>query len=82
MNQDQIFSHINQRLEQLLPSSLTDLKSEIQRNVKSVLLEAFSKMNVITQEEFDIQSEVLAKTRAKLERLEKQVEQLETLAHR
>ena len=82
MNQDQIFSHINQRLEQLLPSSLTDLKSEIQRNVKSVLLEAFSKMNVVTQEEFDIQSEVLAKTRAKLERLEKQVEQLETLAHR
>ena len=79
MNQEQIFSRISQHIEQLVPPGLTDLKLEIQRNIKSVLTESFSKMNVVSQEEFDIQSKVLEKTRAKLENLEKQVQELEKL---
>ncbi|MBV1883403.1 MAG: accessory factor UbiK family protein [Pseudomonadales bacterium] len=79
MNQEQIFSRISQHIEQLVPPGLTDLKLEIQRNIKSILTESFSKMNVVSQEEFDIQSKVLEKTRAKLENLEKQVQELEKL---
>lgn len=77
MNQDQIFNRVNQRVEQLMPAGLSDLKEEIQRNVKSVLTEGFGRLNLVTHEEFEIQSQVLAKTRAKLERLEKQVAELE-----
>ena len=38
---------------------------------------AFARMNLVTREEFDIQAGVLARTRQKLEALEKQVAELE-----
>jgi len=95
MNQDQIFDRINQRLEQLMPAGLTDIKNELQHSVKVILTEGFSKLNTVsrdgntstrgsdkaTQEDYEIQTAVLAKTRAKLEQLEKQVQQLESIAN-
>ena len=41
------------------------------------MTQAFSKLDLVTREEFDIQAQVLAKTRAKLEALEARVAQLE-----
>ena len=78
MNQDQFFSFINQRLEQILPPGFSDLKEDVERNVKSAVKEGLSKMNVVTREEFEIQTAVLAKTRNKVEALEKQVKELES----
>jgi BMFP domain-containing protein YqiC len=42
-----------------------------------MLTQGFSKLDLVTREEFDIQSQVLAKTRAKLEALEARVAELE-----
>lgn len=41
------------------------------------MTQGFSKLDLVTREEFDIQAQVLAKTRAKLEALEARVAALE-----
>jgi ubiquinone biosynthesis accessory factor UbiK len=42
-----------------------------------MMTQGFSKLDLVTREEFDIQMQVLAKTRAKLEVLEARVAELE-----
>jgi len=44
--------------------------------LRGLLQSTLTKMNLVTREEFDVQSAVLQRTREKLEELEKQVEQL------
>ncbi|WP_164248147.1 accessory factor UbiK family protein, partial [Stenotrophomonas maltophilia] len=50
---------------------------DIERNVKAAMTSGFAKLDLVTREEFDIQAQVLAKTRAKLEALELRVIELE-----
>lgn len=50
---------------------------DIEKNVKAMLNQGFSKLDLVTREEFDVQTQVLAKTRAKLEALEARVTELE-----
>jgi BMFP domain-containing protein YqiC len=50
---------------------------DIERNVKAMMTQGFSKLDLVTREEFDIQAQVLAKTRARLEALELRVAELE-----
>jgi len=42
------------------------------------LQSTFAKMDLVTREEFDVQTAVLARTREKLEKLEKQIAELES----
>lgn len=72
--------HVNdivQRLIDSLPSGLKNLPQDVEKNFRSVLQGAFSKMDLVTREEFDAQTKVLQRTRAKLERLEKKLQELE-----
>jgi hypothetical protein len=50
---------------------------EIEKNVRAMMNQGFQKMDLVTREEFDLQSKVLAKTREKLEALEAKVSTLE-----
>lgn len=50
---------------------------DIEKNVKAMMSQGFAKLDLVTREEFDIQSQVLAKTRSKLEALEARVAALE-----
>lgn len=50
---------------------------DLEKNVRALLVQGFQKMDLVTREEFDIQAQVLAKTRAKLEALEAKVAALE-----
>jgi hypothetical protein len=50
---------------------------DIEKNVKAMLTQGFAKLDLVTREEFDIQVQVLAKTREKLEVLEARVAELE-----
>jgi BMFP domain-containing protein YqiC len=50
---------------------------EIEKNVRAMMNQGFQKMDLVTREEFDLQSKVLAKTREKLEALEAKVAALE-----
>ena len=51
---------------------------DIEKNMKAMLNQGFSKLDLLTREEFDIQSEVLQRTRARLEALEARVAELES----
>jgi hypothetical protein len=52
------------------------MQDDFENNIRSLLQSSLSKMNLVTREEFDVQSAVLRRTREKLEQLEKEVEQL------
>ena len=68
---------ITKRLLNILPTSMQDVQKDIEKNIHAVLQATFAKMELVTREEFDVQSRVLARTREKLEVLEKQVQELE-----
>ena len=70
------------RLLDSLPSGLRDLKQDATKNLRAAMHSTLSKMDLVTREEFDIQQGVLARTRAKLETLEKQVAELEQKLHK
>lgn len=50
---------------------------EIEKNLRAALASAFARLDLVTREEFDVQREVLARTRAKLEALEARAAELE-----
>jgi hypothetical protein len=50
---------------------------DLEKNVRGLMNQGFQKMDLITRQEFDIQVQVLAKTREKLEALEAKVAALE-----
>ena len=50
---------------------------DIETNVRAMMNQGFQKIDLVTREEFDLQSRVLAKTREKLEALEEKVTALE-----
>jgi BMFP domain-containing protein YqiC len=50
----------------------------MEKNVRSLMTQGFQKLDLVTREEFDLQTQVLAKTRAKLEELEAKVNALES----
>ena len=53
------------------------LKEDFEKNVKAILTNAFSKMELLTREEFEGQIAVLQRTREMVEALEKRVAELE-----
>ena len=68
---------ISQRIEQAMPESLREGKQEFEKAVRQAVSNGFSRMDLVTREEFDVQTQVLARTRAKLEALEQRVADLE-----
>jgi len=50
---------------------------DVEKNVKAMLQSGLAKLNVVTRQEFDVQKEVLARTRDKVEALEARVAELE-----
>lgn len=65
------------KIAEVIPQGVGAIPSGIQDQVKVVLARSFEKMDLVSREEFDIQAGVLAKTRQKLEALEKCVAELE-----
>ena len=68
------FNDLQTKINQAIESSPA---KDIERNVKAMMTQGFSKLDLVTREEFDIQTQVLAKTRARLELLETRLAELE-----
>lgn len=75
MDKPQFFEDLQAKINKAIENSPA---KDIEKNVKAMLSQGFSKLDLVTREEFDIQAQVLAKTRAKLEELEARVAELET----
>ncbi len=59
-----------------LPKNVQILEEDIKQQFKEILQTTFSHLNLVTREEFDVQVKVLARSREKIDALEKTVEQL------
>lgn len=70
-------NELSSKLLASLPSGLQRLEKEIQQQFNEILQTGLTKLNLITREEFDIQVKVLARTREKLEHLQKQLDELQ-----
>lgn len=64
------------RLSSLVPPGLREGREELQQNFKSVLQAGLARLDLVTREEFEVQRLVLARTREKLEALERQLAEL------
>jgi BMFP domain-containing protein YqiC len=74
MDMNTFFTDLQNKINQAIENSPA---KDIEKNVKSMMTQGFSKLDLVTREEFDVQAQVLAKTRAKLEALEARLAELE-----
>ena len=65
------------KLADAVPDGVRSIKSDLEKNFRSVLQSGIGKLDLVTREEFEVQEAVLAKTRAKLEALEERLSELE-----
>ena len=57
----------------ILPQNTKEIKDDVKDNLKILLNDYLKKIDVVTREEFDVQKEVLLKTRKKLDELEEKL---------
>ena len=74
MNKAEFLQDLQQKISDLMRHSSA---AEIEKNLKALLNQGFARLELVTREEFDVQREVLARTRAKLTELEKRLNDLE-----
>lgn len=68
--QQQIFDQINSQINSMLENSPF---KDAEKNIKALIMGVFSKLDLVTREEFDVQQKVLLATRKKLEELEEMI---------
>lgn len=74
---NQAINRLSDRINQLLPPQLQQVKSDFDAQLKTLLQEQLSGLEFVSREEFDIQTRVLQRTRAKLEALESRLDEME-----
>jgi BMFP domain-containing protein YqiC len=74
MLNEKIFEDISAKLSAVANSSPA---KDIEKNMRALLMQGFAKLDLVTREEFDVQTQVLARTREKLAALEARVAELE-----
>lgn len=70
----QFFEDLSARIAKMVAATPA---AEVEKNLRAMLTSLFAKLDLVTREEFDVQREVLARTREKLTALETRVAELE-----
>jgi len=68
---------IARQVQESLPKGIREFGDDVEKKVRQVLQSQFSKMDLVNREEFDVQTQVLLRTREKLALLEQRLTQLE-----
>ena len=74
MNRSKLVDELGERLRQVLEASPA---KDLERNVRAVLSSVFSRLDLVTREEFDVQREVLLRTRERMNELERKLAEIE-----
>jgi BMFP domain-containing protein YqiC len=74
MDKTSILDELQQRIDALVRQTPA---ADLQKNLKTLLAQQFARLDLVTREEYDVQAKVLARTRAKLEELERRLAALE-----
>ncbi len=77
MTRTREFEDFLQQFLRLLPRDLSRSREDLEKVARASMNAAFSRMNLVTREEFDVQLQLLANTRAALDDLQKQIAEIE-----
>jgi len=72
-----VLDEIGSKVNEILAGSPA---KDIEKNIHAMLMGIFSRMDLVTREEFDVQQEVIKRTRIRLAELEEKVSRLEQQA--
>jgi BMFP domain-containing protein YqiC len=81
MDKPNFLNDVVKKLCDTLPPNLQTMKKDMEKTFHSVLQSTFSKLDLVTREEFDTQTKVLARSRKKIETLEEKIKELEKIIH-
>ena len=76
MIDNQNLNDLADKLSSVIPDSFKTLQSDVKSNMKAVLESSLRQMNMVSREEFDVQTALLARTLKQLKELEKKVEEI------
>lgn len=77
MIDNQTVNRLSDKINELLPPGLQQAKSDFDSRLKSLLQQQLSSLDMVSREEFDIQTRVLERTREKLEKIEARLQALD-----
>jgi len=71
------FEEINRKISEVIAASPA---KDIEKNMKAMMMAMFARLDLVTREEFEVQREVLQRTREKLEAIEARLAQMDKAA--
>jgi BMFP domain-containing protein YqiC len=74
MADNRLLDEMDRRIREILARSPA---ADLEKNLRALMQSALGRLDLVTREEYDVQREVLARTRAKLEQLEARLAELE-----
>ena len=74
MAENRLLDEMDRRIREILARSPA---ADLEKNLRALMQSALGRLDLVTREEYDVQREVLARTRAKLEALEARLAELE-----
>jgi BMFP domain-containing protein YqiC len=69
---------IARRLLAKVPEAARNIQADLEENFRAVLRASLARLDLVSRDEFEVQSKVLERTRARLEALEARVQELES----
>lgn len=71
------FDNLAKQLSALVPADLKAIRADLEKNFRSTLVSIFSRLDLVTREEFDVQARLLEKARERINELENKIQALE-----
>jgi len=72
-----LLDDLTRRLADAMPPAAKAMQADMEKNLRAAVQAALARLDLVTREEFDVQTKVLARSRARIEQLEKQIAALE-----
>lgn len=69
---------IARQVHESMPKGIRDLGDDVEKKVRQILQSQLTRLDMVSREEFDIQTQVLLRTREKLALIEQRLTQLES----
>lgn len=69
----EVLDKLTQQIFDILPAPIQQINKDLRNELKAIIAAGFSHLDLVTREEFDIQTKVLQATRARVEALEKEL---------
>jgi len=72
-----VLDELTKRISDNLPDSVKTLQLDLEKNIKASVQGLFREMDLVTRDEFDLQTAVLERVNEKLKKLEERLSELE-----